>query len=282
MKRALLIAGLLGAAIIIEFVLVSVPRKPTITYKDKPLDTWFYGARTNFFHETTRQAAQDAIDALGTNACPFLLANLQAKCGNGALYCKLCRVVPAWLRTRLPYAISKDDLRAITLGHIRKTGGFTRQQKQSLADCVTGFHNPRLRLMGFDVMRAKYETDPSFSPLCRKLLSDVHPGIRLKAAIALAETGIVADPREPRLFPILLAALESKKERERSLDVSGYWFQQQPPGGPGRIRKAFLAGFQLSQEPEEAILRRRVLTAMYRLERHMSQEQKDRFKQNLR
>ena len=169
----------------------------------KSLEAWFYGARTNFFYEPTRQAAQEAIDALGTNACPFLLANLKERRGNGALYCRLYRALPARLRTVLPYAISGDDIKAITLNHIRKMDSFPRQQFQTLADCVLSFDNARLRLAGYHVLRVKYETDPAFPPLCRRLLNDEHPGMRMEAALWLADSAIVADPGEPRLFPYL-------------------------------------------------------------------------------
>lgn len=282
MRRALPIVSLLGMAIFAGLILATLPSRTAVTYKDKSLNAWFYGAGTNFFQETTRLAARKAIDALGTNACPFLIANLKAKRGNGALYFKLYRALSARLRTELPYPISGDDIQMITLHHIRQMQSFPKQQIQTLADCIPGLHNPRVRFMGFTDMRMKYETDPAFAPLCRKLLDDEHPGIRLEAAISLAESGIVADPREPRLFPILLSALESKKEREWSLDVSGYWFQQQPPGGSGRFTNRFPALVRQPQEPEEETVRKRVLAAMDRLERHMSQEQKDRFHQAIR
>jgi len=282
MRRALLIASLLGAAIFIGLVLVSVPPRTTIAYKGKPLTAWFYGARTNFFNQPTRQAAQDAIDALGTNACPFLLANLKERRGNGALYCRLYRALPARLRTVLPYAISGDDIKKITLDHIEKMGSFPKQQFQPLADCVLSFGNPRLRLVGYNVLRVKYETDPAFSQVCRQLLNDAHPGMRLEAAIWLADSAIIADPHEPRLFPILITALESKKERELSLEISGYYNQQQPPGAPGRVIMALLASLPKGQPSEEQNLRRRILTAMYRLERYLSPEQKDRFRQAIR
>jgi hypothetical protein len=89
MRRALLIASLLSTAVLLEFVLVPVHSKTSITYKDRPLEAWFYGAGTNFFQESTRRAAQDAIDALGTKACSFLFSNLKGHRGNGALYFKL-------------------------------------------------------------------------------------------------------------------------------------------------------------------------------------------------
>jgi hypothetical protein len=182
----------------------------------------------------------------------------------------------------LPYPISGDDIKAITLNHIRQMRSFPKQKIQTLADSIPTFENPRLRLSGFALMRMKYETDPAFLPLCRKLLSDAHPGIRLEAAISLAEAGIVADPHEPRLFPILLTGLESKKERESSLDISYYRYQQQPPGGSGRITTLFPSFFQKPQESEEESLRKRIVNAMYRLERHLRQEQKDRFRQAIR
>jgi hypothetical protein len=73
----LLMGGVLGGAVLIGMIVFFFPAKPTIAYKGKPLEAWFYGGRTNFFLEETRQAAQEAIDSLGTNAYPFLLANLK-------------------------------------------------------------------------------------------------------------------------------------------------------------------------------------------------------------
>jgi hypothetical protein len=95
-----------------------VPRlfeqKITVTYKGKSLAVLFYGNRRNFFEEPARRKAQEAIDALGTNAFPFLLSNLQQRPGNGALYFKFYRAMPKWLQAKLRYPISGDDIKFIT------------------------------------------------------------------------------------------------------------------------------------------------------------------------
>ncbi len=88
LRRVIPVAALalVSIAILAALFVSSSPATSTVTYKNKPLDAWFYGSRTNFFHEATRQAAQEALDAVGTNACPFLLTKLRTARGNGFLY----------------------------------------------------------------------------------------------------------------------------------------------------------------------------------------------------
>jgi len=277
-RRAIPIAALalVTIAILATLFVSSSSAKSTITYKNKPLDAWFYGSRTNFFHETTRRAAQEAFDTLGTNACPFLLAKLRTAPGNGVLYFKLYRILPLWFQSRLPYPILSDDIRAITLQHLSQMHSISGEQVQALADCVLRFRNPRLRRWGFDVMLMKHQTHPAFLGLCRKLLNDEHPGMQLQAAIYLGQSGLASDPAEPRLFPILITALESKEKRQPSLDISGYTYQQWPPGTP----KPFPFRFPPSVgvvPPDQALLSQ-ITRALDQLERYLTLEQKDRLR----
>jgi len=87
-------------------------------------------------------------------------------------------------------------------------------------------------MSGFHFMRMKHQAHPAFLNLCRKLLNDEHPGIRLEAAVWLGKSALASDPAEPRLFPMLITALESKEKRKASLDLSGYFYEQWPPGTP--------------------------------------------------
>lgn len=248
-----------------------------MTYKNKPLETWFYGSRTNFFHEKTRAAAQEAFDSCGTNAVPFLLSKLNTAQGNGSLYFSLHRSLPDWVQSKLPYPISGDDIKAIALDHIRKMSFRSGEQVQALANCVPGLRNPRLRMMGLYVMGMKHQTHPAFLALCRNLLNDPHPGIQLEAAISLADSANASDGAEPRLFPILLAALESKEKRNADLDVLIYQYLQQPPGGSGTPNP--FAGSPRSPllhfPPPDQTLKRRIETALERLKPHLTQAEKD-------
>lgn len=258
-----------GAAIVGVLFFLSVSSKQTITYKDKSLDAWFHGSRRDFFTERTRQAAQDAIDSVGTNGFPFLLSKLKESRGNVALYFKLYRAMPAWLQMKLPYPISGDDIKAIALmDHLPKLRDITSEQVQSVADCVPDFANPRLRMAGFGFMLQKHQVDPVFLKLCRKLLNDSNPGIQLRGAIYLAQSALTSDPGDARLFPVLLTAMESKAQRKLSLDLSNYMYRQQPPGS-GSPPNPGLPHF----DPDAGLLIE-IRRAMDRLEPYLSEEQR--------
>jgi hypothetical protein len=274
-RRAIPIAALVltSVAIVASLFVAFSPARSTITYKNKPLDVWFYGSRTNFFREQTRRAAQEAFDALGTNACPFLLAKLETARGNGPLYCKLYRILPVWARSRLPYPISGDDIKAIALHHLRQMRVVSVEQVQAMADCVLRLRNPRLRMSGFLVMRMKHQPHLAFLTLCRKLLDDEQPGIQLEAAVWLGKSALASDPAEPKLFPILITALESKEKRKASLDLSGYFYEQWPPGAPKPLP------FPLPPSPyvvpPDQALKDGIEDALLRLKPYLTQEQKD-------
>lgn len=219
LRPGLVIACLCAAVILLGYRLTSRPQRTAVTYQGRSLEYWFYGGRTNFFMERTRKQTQQAVSALGTNAFPFLVANLNRPVGSANLYFRFYQASPGWIQTRLRYPILDDDIKAITLGHIRDMRPVPEPVIQSLAECFPTLKNPRLRFIAFGISRHSH---PDFLKLCRKLLDDAHPGIRLEAAIALAENGLVSDPGEPRLFPILLAALKSKTERDACLEIASY------------------------------------------------------------
>jgi len=74
---------LVGTPALLALYVNSSPVNKTLIYRNKSLKTWVFASRTSFFLEPTRKAAQEAIDALGTNAFPFLLAELKGSRGNG-------------------------------------------------------------------------------------------------------------------------------------------------------------------------------------------------------
>jgi hypothetical protein len=264
------------SAVILATLLLASSRPPqTLTYKNKPLEAWFHGSRTNFYSERTRQAAQEAIDSFGMNAFPFLLAKLKTAQGNGLVYFKVYRALPPWVQSRLPYPISGDDIKAMALDHIYKMRSMSREQVQAFAECVPSLRNPRLRMRGFEYMLMKHQTHPAFLELCRKLLNDQHPGIQLKAAIYLGQSGLAADPREPRLFPMLVAALDDKEKRKASVDLSEYWYQQQPPGSAPTPRLAGLPQSPFVVPPDQALVHE-ISTALERLRHYLTQAEKDR------
>jgi hypothetical protein len=277
-RRAIPIAALVlvSIAILASLFVASTPAKNTITYKNKPLDAWFYGSRTNFFLGQTMRAAQEAFDALGTNASPFLLAKLETAHGNGPLYAKLYRILPLWAQSKLPYPISGDDIKAMALHYLRQMRVMSSEQVQALADCVFRLRNPRLRMSGLQVMRMKHQAHPAFLKLCRKLMDDEHPGIQLEAAVWLGKSALASDPAEPRLFPILITALESKEKRKPNLDLSGYTYEQWPPGTSKPL--PFLLPASPYVVPPDQALKDGIEDALLRLKPYLTQEQKDRLR----
>lgn len=258
------------------------PGPKPVLFQGKSLEAWFYGARKDFFSQAVRDSAQKALNGVGTNAFPFLLAQLKAKHGTPMLYNKSYRVMPSWIRSRLPYPISTDDIRAITFAHVQQMQGhLSLRQARDIAELLPGFRNPRLRMTGLNLFMERYDIDPSRYGLgepYRKMLDDPEPSIRVELAIRLADSAIAADPKEPRLAVILLPALERKEIRDRCLDLDGWWYQQQPPGGSGRRPGIFPPGIPRSAFPDQnESLRIRIETALIRLEPYMTPEQRTAF-----
>jgi len=251
------------------------PTPQALTYKGKPLDAWFYGTRTNFFLERTRKAAQEAFDSFGMNAFPFLLEKVKTARGNSPAYFRAYRALPPWAQSTIFYPISGDDIRSIALGHIHGLPGISDDQVRTFAECVPGLPDPRLRLQAFEYMLMRHQPHPAFLELCRKLMNDEQPGIQLPAAIYLGQSGLTADPRDPRLFPMLVAALEDKEKRKATLDLRGYYYQQQPPGSgpPASLARFPDPAFVVS--PDEP-LKGEIETALERLRRYLTRPEKDR------
>jgi hypothetical protein len=268
-----------AAAVLLILAQWSRSADNTLTYNGRSLDAWFYGSRTNFFHYQTGQAAQEALDALGTNAFPFLLTKLKGSRGNGPIYFRLYRSLPPQIQPHLPYPISSDDIKMVSLRHLEKLLRLDRDQVQALVDSIPGLANPRLRMAAVGVMSHRYETDPAYLRLSRRLLDDPHPGLQLEGAIAVAESSLIQDPHEPRLFPILLDALEHKQPRDAAVDISDYRYEQQPPGGSGRSPFPFTSPFIV---PPDQALRNRIELAAVRLELHLSRAEKDRLETALK
>ena len=123
-----------------------------------------------------------------------------------------------------------------------------------------------------------YQRRHEFLSLCRKLLDDPEPAIRLEAALPLAGSAIMGDPKEARLVAILLPAFERKEIRDDWVDLNRYGVQQQPPGSPGRpprwptgIRAPYFSD-------ENQVLVERIKMALIRLEPYLTPEQRSTFR----
>ncbi len=261
---------LCASALLLHFLLPTSSQK-AVNFKGKTLELWFYGTRNDFFKTRTREAAQGAIDALGTNALPFLFARLDEKRGNGFVYYKFYQAMLPFMRRKLPYPISGDDVKAIALQHIGQMRSLPGDQVQALAERVPKLRNPRLRMMAFNFVLMKYQADPAFLGYCRRLLDDKHAGLQLQGAIYLGQSALRADPGEPKVFPILIAALESKERRKLAIDLQAYTYQQQPAGGTLGPGAGLPAQFRSDPDPP---LRSEIMRALDRLEQWLKPEQK--------
>jgi hypothetical protein len=248
----------------------------TPVYQGKSLETWFYARRTNFFDQKTRDKAQEAIDSIGTGAVPFLLSNLAERRGDSVLYLKFYQRMPAPIQRRLSYPLSHDDIKSVSLGHIRRMDNWPNADLPRLVNAVGKLENPRLRYAGFSFLK-KYQTEPCFQELCRKLVHDPQLGIQLDAAILLGESAIASDPKEPGLFAILITGLESKARRDSIQDVNNYAYQE----GHGNS-KALKARLRLLHNSDSDYAYDRIRTALYRLEPYLTPEQKKRFRDDLK
>jgi len=82
------------------------------------------------------------------------------------------------------------------------------------------------------------------------------------------------------LFPILLSGLESQEDREHRLDITGYTFNQQPPGGSKRPLRKLKPGHPLFRsQDEDEMIQERIRTALKTLEPYLTPEQKARLSQ---
>jgi hypothetical protein len=254
--------------------LVTRPGSNSVLFGGKSLDTWFYGSRNDFFSERVRDSAQEALNAVGTNAFPFLLAKLKAGQGTPAPYNRAYANMPHWLKAHLPYPLYSDDIRMVCLGHLWKMHNrLSRHQLHAVADFLPKCQNPRLR-MQFLLFLSDYQVDEGFLRMYRELLDDTEPAIRLEAAIPVAESAIRTDPKEPRLAGILLPAFERKDIRDQWADLSWYGYEQYPPGGSRRPPTIWPPGVASELLPnEDKTLRNRIKTALVRLRPYLTPEQ---------
>lgn len=242
-------------------------------FRGKSLGTWFYGSRTDFFSQRLRDSTQEALNGVGTNAFPFLVSVLKAPRGTPMAYNKAYRVMPRWMKSRLAYPLSNDDIRAVTFDHLGKLNSrLSRQQLEAVAKLLPKLQNPRLRMLGLNFLNKHYH--PGLRGLCRKLLDDPEPAVRLEAVMPVAESAIEGDPAESRLAAILLPAFEQSEIRDHWVDINWYSYQQQPPGGSGGPPWSAPGPSSLNQNE---MLRNRIKAALMRLEPYLSTEQRERF-----
>ena len=182
---------------------------PPLLYKGRTFESWFYGSKTNFFDRDTREAAQKALWAMGTNAFPFLLDNLTHNRGCSRLYLKVYRAMPAKVQSRLPFPILGEDIKMWTWLLICNMPVFATEQVELLTYCIRNTSSPDVRLYGLIALHNNYRFESCFGSTCTNLLSDPAPKIRLQAAIFLAELTHSSQSLEPRVFPILLSALHN-------------------------------------------------------------------------
>jgi hypothetical protein len=247
----------------------------SLTYKGQPPEAWFYANRTGFFSESARKSRQKAIDELGTNAFPSLLSVLTEERGSGTIYFRVHRSLPRFAQSKLPYALLGDDIKLVALDHLGQMRSLTSEHVRSLAQCIPQIENPRVRMQALGLVLRKHQSNPVCLELCRELLNDPHPGIQLEAAIHLAQYGLQADPDEPRLFPLLMGAMDSKQRRQEAINIQSYTFREVPPGGTGNPFTNFPPALARLVVDHDLMLRREIMRGLDRLQRHLSIAQQE-------
>ena len=210
-KQALVISialFLIAALPLLTFYFWPCP-SPAVLYKGRTFESWFYGAKTNFFDRETREAAQKALWAMGTNAFPSLLDNLTHNRGCSRPYLKAYWSMPVRVQSWLPFPILGEDIKMWTWSLICNMPVLTTEQVESLTYCICNTSSPDVRLYGLIALHNNYRFESCFGSTCTNLLSDPAPKIRLQAAIFLAELTHSSQSLEPRVFPILLSALHN-------------------------------------------------------------------------
>lgn len=255
--------GGIGVLLIAALWLAFGTKEKEVRYKGKSVSEWFY-----ITHRL--MGSDDVFKDLGTNAFPFLLSTLKQR-GNSELYFKLYAALPGSMQAQLRRPISGDDLQMASLSHIYKIPNVPNTIPEpwlaTLAKEVRDLQNPRVRLQGLHTLYrlTRYEREPLVS-LCTRLLDDPHFGIRLEAALCLADLGI----KEARTLPILLAALEDKEKLVSSESISSYKYGQ-PPGGSGIPVPRFPGQ---GQAEWGEVQRRRILNALESLDPPLNEAQK--------
>jgi len=261
LRIAIIVASLLLLTLVTMIGRVPLNRGKTLVYNGKSFESIFYGNRTNIFIRDNPEGRL-AILSFGTNAFHFLYENIKGMRGCGVLYYKMYRTSPTWVQAKLRYPILSEDLKKYSWEYVGWMHDLSKEQVQQLCVCVLETKNPRLRLCSLNSLAEFYGTYPDFFALCKKLLDDPHPGIRLKATIRLAQRAKQFQGPEPRLFPILAEGLTSKQTRASLINDSCYKFGQVPPGGTNGLSRAFLDEMDVALRIEimEAINGLRVVT----------------------
>jgi hypothetical protein len=257
--RRLILIGCIAsftAAVGFSIIYSRGSHKSGVTYEGKSLEQWFYGGRTNFLVDDKERV--NALKAVGTNAFEFLLSNLRERRGNSLVYFKLHGMLPRWTQRRLPYPISEDDIKAISINYLFKLKDVPGAEFGALAECTPSFSNPRLRLFSLGHFLVELRGDPAFLPLCRKLLNDNNSAVRLDAAICVADSESKSDLTDSRLFPILIEGLQNKALRDANLDLCTYYFGQ-PPGGSGMGRFPSMSS---NVPDQDKFLQKRIIRAL--------------------
>jgi hypothetical protein len=257
-KRLILVGCIVSftAAVGFSILYSRGPHRSGVTYEGKSLEQWFYGGRTNFLTDDKERV--NALKAMGTNAFAFLISNLRERRGNSLVYFKIYKILPRWTQRRLPYPISEDDIRAISINYLFKLQDVPGAEYGSLGECTPTFSSPRLRHFALGHFMVDRKGDPAFLPLCRKLLKDDNSAIRLEAAICVADSESKSDLTDSRLFPILIDGLQNKALRDANLDLRTYFFGQ-PPGSSGMGMRRF----QSSNMPDQGkFLQQRIIRAL--------------------
>ena len=259
-------SALVGGAIILA---VRLSRHET-TYLNKPLSKWFYGERNDFFLESTRNRAGVAFQSMGTNAFPFLLANLEAR-GNSSPYFRLHRALPKVIQAHVPYPISGDDIQMMALALFEGRQDLPPEGLAALVKEVPKLRNPRVRLRGLGVVQRLLGRQADWPPvplvsLGKVLLDDEDESVRQEASLLLADI----NSEERRSYPILLSAL-GNKEKLRALASANSYIFGQPPGGSGNGSPPPYRGHGLMDREE--MERSRIIQALERVEPRLDEQQ---------
>jgi hypothetical protein len=202
-----------------------------ITYQNQSLAQWFYAGRTNFHLEKTSNEADVAFQAVGTNALPFLLANLEAR-GDSALYFRLYGSAPRRIQSVLHYPISAEDIQMRVFRHLTTYKKLPEASLEALVKKVPELKHPLVRISGLTTVYrlTEHRTPEPFILLSERLLADGNFGVRLQAALGLVEKD--AKGKHANAAPVLLSALEHEAELDYYLNHKAFYFRE-PPGSPG-------------------------------------------------
>lgn len=213
--------------------------------------------------QSRRATAEEAMNALGTNALPFLLRNLN-RSGNSSLYFNFYRALPTRIQAHLQYPISGDDVHYFSLNYLSKLGQLPEPTLASLAQLIPQLPDPHVRLHGLTIFVKITETQEGrehLVHLCRSLLDDAEPGICFQAAIRMAKL----DVRDERCISVLRSGLADNGVLKASVSLQTYLYGQ-PPGGSGSApgRGRIVRGTWNPAEREKT-LREDALRALQRL-----------------